>query len=61
MAKFLLKCMYCNATWKKEFWELPHDDQLKCPICNDNNIKKIKLDVDSTDFFGYNWKKKDKK
>jgi hypothetical protein len=42
-----------------EFWNIPSDDELKCPKCNDSNIKKLKLD-DKNDVFGYNWKK-DKK
>lgn len=59
MAKYLFRCNYCNSTWKKEFWSIPSDDELKCPTCNDSDVKKLKLDPQ--DVFGYNWKPKDKK
>ncbi len=61
MVKYKFNCLYCDAFWEKEFWEIPDVAELRCPKCNDANVKKFR--IDNADKYGYNlpWKKKDKK
>lgn len=40
------------------FYEIPSDEDLKCPDCKDSNIKKLKLE--NTNPFGYNLPKSNK-
>lgn len=50
-----LTCLYCNKKWGLIVWSI-ETLEIKCPDCNDSNIKvQKKVDVD-TDVYGYNFK-----
>lgn len=50
------ECRYCGHSWKQQQFSQMVDPDLKCPQCNDGNVRDIK--ASQTDVFGYNWEKK---
>lgn len=50
------ECHYCGHTWKQNQFSAMADPDVRCPQCNDSNIKNARLNP--TDVFGYNWEKK---
>lgn len=60
MVRYKFNCLYCNNTWIRDFYSIPDNEELKCPNCQDKNIKKFKVEFE--DKYGYNiGRKKDKK
>lgn len=45
------ECLYCGKRFKERIWSNHEVDRIKCPDCNDKNIKKI--ESKKQNIFGY--------
>lgn len=51
MSEFTFTCLYCNHKWKAVYYFKPNIEDLKCPICNDKNLKVKKEEEKKKDFY----------